>query len=113
MTLLKLAIVQQQFMKSSRKKLAQGFRSMLKIAFTAKPVISKILAKILYGRHPRAAVVLITSICRKRKLLFHKLEDRLASFKKSRWHSWIAQPPPKGQVAGSNPARDASIINKL
>jgi hypothetical protein len=21
-----------------------------------------------------------------------------------RWHSWIAQPPPKGQVAGSNPA---------
>ena len=22
-----------------------------------------------------------------------------------RWHSWIARPPPKGQVAGSNPAR--------
>ncbi len=21
-----------------------------------------------------------------------------------RWHSWIAQSPPKGQVAGSNPA---------
>ena len=22
-----------------------------------------------------------------------------------RWHSWIARSPPKGQVAGSNPAR--------
>lgn len=26
----------------------------------------------------------------------------------SRWHSWIAQPPPKGQVSGSNPLWDAS-----
>lgn len=31
----------------------------------------------------------------------------------SRWHSWIAQPPPKGQVGGSNPLRDANIINEL
>ncbi len=29
---------------------------------------------------------------------------------KSRWHSWIAQPPPKGQVGGSNPLRDANEI---
>jgi hypothetical protein len=27
-----------------------------------------------------------------------------------RWHSWIARPPPKGQVAGSNPARSAKIF---
>ncbi len=33
--------------------------------------------------------------------------------KLSRWHSWIAQPPPKGQVAGSNPARDANGIKRL
>ena len=26
-----------------------------------------------------------------------------------RWHSWIARPPPKGQVAGSNPARSATF----
>ncbi len=26
----------------------------------------------------------------------------------SQWRSWIARPPPKGQVAGSNPAWDAS-----
>lgn len=26
-----------------------------------------------------------------------------------RWHSWIARPPPKGQVAGSNPARGTKI----
>ena len=25
-----------------------------------------------------------------------------------RWHSWIARPPPKGQVPGSNPGRGAS-----
>ena len=30
-----------------------------------------------------------------------------------RWRSWIAQPPPKGQVAGSNPARGTIEINKL
>ena len=27
----------------------------------------------------------------------------------SRWHSWIARPPPKGQVRGSNPLRGAKI----
>src|SRR5687768_8468114 len=27
----------------------------------------------------------------------------------SRWRRWIAQPPPKGQVGGSNPLRDAMI----
>ena len=32
---------------------------------------------------------------------------------KSRWRSRIARPPPKGQVAGSNPARDANEINGL
>lgn len=31
----------------------------------------------------------------------------------SRWHSWIAQPPPKGQVSGSNPLWDANKINRL
>jgi hypothetical protein len=34
-------------------------------------------------------------------------------WKKSRWRSWIARPPPKGQVAGSNPARDTIFINTL
>ncbi len=27
----------------------------------------------------------------------------------SRWRRWIAQPPPKGQVGGSNPPRDAQF----
>jgi hypothetical protein len=44
-------------------------------------------------------------------LLFPMDKARLA--RESRWHSWIAQPPPKGQVAGSNPARDANVINGL
>ncbi len=47
-------------------------------------------------------------------LLFLANKARLAAvYFKSRWHSWIAQPPPKGQVGGSNPLRDASEINKL
>ena len=29
---------------------------------------------------------------------------------KPRWHSWIARPPPKGQVTGSTPVR--GTINK-
>ncbi len=28
-----------------------------------------------------------------------------------RWHSWIAQSPPKGQVGGSNPPRGTNKIN--
>ena len=31
----------------------------------------------------------------------------------SQWRSWIARPPPKGQVAGSNPAWDTSQILKI
>ena len=27
-----------------------------------------------------------------------------------RWHSWIARPPPKGQVSGSNPLRGTTIL---
>ena len=30
-----------------------------------------------------------------------------------RWHSWIARPPPKGQVPGSNPGRGAIIFHKV
>jgi hypothetical protein len=30
--------------------------------------------------------------------------------KKSRWHRWIAQSPPKGQVGGSNPLRGAILL---
>jgi hypothetical protein len=32
----------------------------------------------------------------------------VSSFVTSRWHRWIAQPPPKGQVGGSNPPWDAN-----
>ena len=39
-----------------------------------------------------------------------KLKLDLRIFTKSRWRSWIARPPPKGQVAGSNPARDTNKI---
>ena len=31
----------------------------------------------------------------------------------SQWRSWIARPPPKGQVAGSNPAWDTNEIKGL
>lgn len=30
---------------------------------------------------------------------------------KPRWHSWIARSPPKGQVAGSNPAWGANPLS--
>jgi hypothetical protein len=29
--------------------------------------------------------------------------------RKPRWHSWIARPPPKGKVRGSNPLRGANL----
>ncbi len=28
----------------------------------------------------------------------------------SLWRNWITRPPPKGKIAGSNPARDVSQI---
>ena len=31
----------------------------------------------------------------------------------SPWHNWIAQPPPKGQVAGSTPAGDTTNVEVL
>ena len=31
----------------------------------------------------------------------------------SQWRSWIARPPPKGQVAGSNPAWDTNKTKRL
>ena len=31
----------------------------------------------------------------------------------SPWHNWIAQPPPKGQVAGSTPAGDTTNVGVL
>ena len=30
-----------------------------------------------------------------------------------RWHSWIARPPPKGQVSGSNPLRGTTKLIAL
>ncbi len=38
------------------------------------------------------------------------LPAKPSAFITLRWHSWIARPPPKGQVAGSNPARSAKIF---
>ena len=38
------------------------------------------------------------------------LPAKTSAFITLRWHSWIARPPPKGQVAGSNPARSAKIF---